>query len=138
MSNGPPLGEVWETSWPESMDETSRVRAVAETVREPRSARWIAKRADVGVEATREHLERLDAIESVQNGETQYRPDPDDLHERFRSEIANKSTSELHHLQDLIEADIENWVGDDQFDEHRRQKREYLLDIVEKELDNDG
>jgi predicted ArsR family transcriptional regulator len=120
------------------MDEASRVRAVAETLREPRSAKWIAKRAEVGVEATREHLERLDTIESVQNEETRYRPDPEDRHERFRSEIANKSTSELHHLRHLIEADIEDWVGDDQLDEHRRQKREYLLDIVEKELDSDG
>jgi hypothetical protein len=118
------------------MDEESRVRAVAETVREPRSVAWIAKRADVGVESTREHLERLATVESVQDGETQYQPDAEERHERFRKELASKSKSDLLRLRDQIEAELEDWDGGEKFDEHRRQKRKYLLNIVEKELDS--
>lgn len=68
----PPLGEEWETDWPDSMDAQDRVESVAVTVRQPRSAQWISERAGVSVQIVREHLEQL-----VEHGELQTRMDGD-------------------------------------------------------------
>ena len=46
-------------SWTESMSARERIRAVAETLREPRSVNWISNQADTAWSTTNEELHAL-------------------------------------------------------------------------------
>lgn len=46
-------------SWTESMSARERIRAVAETLREPRSVNWISEQADAAWITTNEELQAL-------------------------------------------------------------------------------
>jgi hypothetical protein len=51
-------------SWTESMSARERIRAVAETLREPRSVNWISEQADAAWSTTNEEL--LDLVDQGQ------------------------------------------------------------------------
>ena len=46
-------------SWAESMSARDRIRAVAETLREPRSVDWVSEQADAAWSTTNEELQDL-------------------------------------------------------------------------------
>lgn len=48
-----------KAGWPDDWDAEKRVHVIADVIREPRSAEWIANEADVDVETAREALEDL-------------------------------------------------------------------------------
>jgi len=48
-----------DQSWSESMIASDRIRAVAETLREPRSVNWISEQADAAWSTTNEELQDL-------------------------------------------------------------------------------
>jgi len=130
----PDLGDVWDADWPEDMSEEERVRSVASTLREPRGAEWIASRADADAETVRDVLEEMEIVEPVVvDGETRWRPDVTAKRERTRQVFERKSETELLYLREEIE--LREWDEDDELGEHRRQKREYLLDVIEDVLE---
>lgn len=130
------LGEEWDTNWPSGWDAEDRVRAVVETVRQPRTVGWIATRADVGEECVREVLEQADDIDRVHaNGERKYRPDSAARRERLRDQLGAQSEDELRALRAEIEQELEEWEADDEIGELRRRKREYLIDVIDAVLD---
>lgn len=83
MSDSDPGVEAWKRH----TSAFDRVRSVAQTVSEPRSAAWIADEAAVSENTARDHLERLVEmnvlLEYGGDGATTYAPDP--LHSRLQA-----------------------------------------------------
>jgi predicted ArsR family transcriptional regulator len=69
-----------DSSWSERLSGAERVRMVAETVSEPRTANWVAEEADVAHETARKYLDRLvedgRIVAEDEGDRTVYRPDP--------------------------------------------------------------
>jgi len=60
-------------SWSKSMSARERIRAVAETLREPRSVNWISEQADAAWSTTNKQLQDLvdqGQLRRVKAGET--------------------------------------------------------------------
>ncbi|MCH7661367.1 MAG: winged helix-turn-helix transcriptional regulator [Euryarchaeota archaeon] len=102
------------STWTEQRDGAARVRAVALTISEPRTAGWIAEEADVSRNTARKHLDRLvetNELERVESGGTVlYRPDELTRYFRqLRDLIENHDTDELAEGITAIKADIREW-----------------------------
>lgn len=101
-------------AWKERTSAFDRVRSVAQTVTEPRSASWIAERAAVAENTARDHLERLvemNVLLSVDaEGTTAYQPDP--LHTRLQTlrELLDEYDRDgLIELKAELQTRIEDW-----------------------------
>jgi len=101
-------------SWSESMSARDRIRAVAETLREPRSVNWISEQADAAWSTTNEELQALveqGQLRRVDAGETtRYQPDYTRLlFEEIRTPIAENTREELRNELAAITEEIEEW-----------------------------
>ncbi len=120
----PPLGErvdAEDSHWPDDWDGQQRVENIATTLREPRSAQWVADRADVSPPTARKYLDRLveygtlerHAGDATQRAAT-YAPDPQArMLDRIR-ELAQQSREQLTDRKEALLADIDAWR--DEFD----------------------
>ena len=101
-------------SWTESMSARDRIRAVAETLREPRSVNWISEQADTAWSTTNEELQDLvdqGQLRLVEAGETtRYQPDYTRLlFEEIRTLIEENTREELRNELVAITEEIEAW-----------------------------
>jgi predicted transcriptional regulator len=101
-------------SWTESMSTRDRIRAVAETLREPRSVNWISEQADAAWSTTNEELQDLvdqGQLRRVEAGETtHYQPDYTRLlFEEIRTLIEENTREELRNELAAITEEIEEW-----------------------------
>jgi len=101
-------------SWTESMSARDRIRAVAETLREPRSVNWISEQADAAWSTTNEELQDLvdqGQLRRVEAGEaTHYQPDYTRLlFEEIRTLIEENPREELRNELAAITEEIEEW-----------------------------
>lgn len=101
-------------SWAESMSARERIRAVAETLREPRSINWISEQADAAWSTTNEELQALvdqGQLRRVEAGETtRYQPDYTRLlFEEIRTLIKENTREELRNELAVITKEIEEW-----------------------------
>ncbi|AEN07609.1 DUF7342 family protein [Halorubrum lacusprofundi] len=101
-------------SWTESMSARDRIRAVAETLREPRSVNWISEQADAAWSTTNEELQTLadqGQLRRVASGETtRYQPDyTRQLFEEIRTLIEENTREELRNELAAITEEIEEW-----------------------------
>ncbi|TKX69220.1 hypothetical protein [Halorubrum sp. SP9] len=101
-------------SWSESMSARDRIRAVAETLREPRSVNWISEQADAAWSTTNEELQDLvdrGQLRRVEAGETtRYQPDYTQLlFEEIRTLIEENTREELRSELAAITEEIEEW-----------------------------
>lgn len=96
------------------MSARERVRAVAETLREPRSVNWISEQADAAWSTTNEELQVLvdrGQLRRVAAGETtRYQPDYTRLlFEEIRTLIEDNAREELQNELTEITEEIEEW-----------------------------
>ncbi|WP_136601333.1 DUF7342 family protein [Salinigranum halophilum] len=101
-------------SWTESMSARDRIRAVAETLREPQSVNWISEQADAAWSTTNEELQDLvdqGQLRRVEAGETtRYQPDYTRLlFEEIRTLIEENTREELRNELAAITEEIEEW-----------------------------
>ena len=101
-------------SWSESMSARERIRAVAETLREPRSVNWISEQADAAWSTTNEEVQELvdqGQLRRVEAGETtRYQPDYTRLlFEEIRTLIEENTREELRSELTAITEEIEEW-----------------------------
>lgn len=101
-------------AWKEHTSAFDRVRSVAETVSQPRSASSIAAEAHVAENTARDHLERLVDMNVLlkrdRDGTVLYAPDP--LHTRMqllRDLLDSHSHDELVQLKADLQDRIETW-----------------------------
>jgi len=101
-------------AWKEQTTAFDRVRSVAQTVTEPRTASWIADEAAVSENTARDHLQRLvemNVLRAFEDGTTTtYAPDP--LHTRMqtlRELIDEYDHDGLLELKADLQAEIESW-----------------------------
>lgn len=100
--------------WKEQQSAFDRVRSIAVTLSEPRSADWIAQEAHVASNTARDHLARLVEMNVLQEvsgeGAIQYRPDP--LYTRLRALrelLEDRKRDDLLELRATLQEDIETW-----------------------------
>jgi len=96
------------------MNARERIRAVAETLREPRSVNWISEQADAAWSTTNEELQTLaeqGQLRCVESGEkTRYQPDYTRLlFEEIRTLIEENTREELRNELMAITEEIEEW-----------------------------
>ena len=96
------------------MSARDRIRAVAESLREPRSVNWISEQADAAWSTTNEELQDLvdqGQLRRVEAGEmTRYQPDYTRLlFEEIRLLIEDNTREELRDELTAITEDIEAW-----------------------------
>ncbi|CCC41738.1 DUF7342 family protein [Haloquadratum walsbyi] len=101
-------------SWTESMSARDRIRAVAESLREPRSVNWISEQADAAWSTTNEEVQELvdqGQLRRVEAGETtRYQPDYTRLlFEEIRTLIEKNTREELRSELTAITEEIEEW-----------------------------
>jgi predicted transcriptional regulator len=101
-------------SWAESMSARERIRAVAETLKEPRSVNWISEQANAAWSTTNEELQALveqGQLRRVETGETtRYQPDYTQLlFEEIRTLIEENTREELRNELTAITEEIEKW-----------------------------
>lgn len=101
-------------SWTESMSARERIRAVAETLREPRSVNWISDQADAAWSTTDEELQALvdqGQLRRVESGETtRYQPEYTQiLFDEIRTLIEENSREDLRSELTAITEEIEAW-----------------------------
>ncbi len=101
-------------SWTESMSARDRIRAVAESLREPRSVNWISEQADAAWSTTNEELQDLvdeGQLHRVEAGETtRYQPDYTRLlFEEILTLIEENTREELRNELAAITEEIEAW-----------------------------
>lgn len=101
-------------AWTEHASAFDRVRSVASTVSQPRSAAWISERAAVAENTARDHLLRLVEmnvlLEIEDGGTTRFEPDP--LHTRLqtlRDLLEQYDRDGLLALKADLQARIEDW-----------------------------
>jgi len=98
------------------MSARDRIRAVAETLREPRSVNWISEQADAAWSTTNEELQDLvdqGQLRRVEAGETtRYQPDYTRLlFEEIRTLIEANTREELRSELAAITKEIEEAAG---------------------------
>jgi predicted ArsR family transcriptional regulator len=101
--------------WREHTSAFDRVRTVALSLSEPRTAAWIAGEALVAENTARDHLERLVDMRMVQTRAsgtgTTYYPDPVYVRTReIRSLVEDHDRDALLELAADLKADIEAWA----------------------------
>ncbi|WP_435183678.1 DUF7342 family protein [Halobellus sp. EA9] len=101
-------------TWKAHQTAFDRVRSVALTLSEPRSAGWIAERARVADNTARDHLQRLVEMDVLRttatDGATRYAPDP--LYTRMRALrdlLDGRDRDDLLALKADLQAQIETW-----------------------------
>ena len=124
MSDAPGVG-----TWKENESAFDRVRSVAVTLSQPRTADWIADHAAVAGNTARNHLGRLvemNVLEAVsEEGVTRYRPDP--LYTRMRALrdlLDGRDRDDLVELRAELQEQVETWqneYGADSADDLRAQ-----------------
>ncbi|GGL68365.1 DUF7342 family protein [Halocalculus aciditolerans] len=100
--------------WKEHQSAFDRVRSIAVTVSEPRSADWIAEQAHVAGNTARDHLQRLVEMNVLQtsSGETATRYAPDPLYTRMqalRDLLDSRDRDDLLELRSDLQEQIEDW-----------------------------
>jgi hypothetical protein len=101
-------------TWAESMSARDRIRAVAETLRGPRSINWISEEAEAAWSTTNEELQDLvdqGQLCRVEAGETTlYQPDYTRLlFQEIRTLIEENTREELRNELATITEEIEEW-----------------------------
>jgi predicted transcriptional regulator len=96
------------------MSARERVRAVAETLREPRSTNWISEQAEVSWSTTSEELQELvehGALRRIETDDaTLYQPDYTQLlFDEIRRLVEDNSREELRDELAAIASEIEAW-----------------------------
>ena len=96
------------------MSARDRIRAVAETLREPRSVNWISEQADAAWSTTNDELQDLvdqGQLRRVEVGETtRFQPDYTRLlFEEIRTLIEENTREELRNELATITDEIEEW-----------------------------
>jgi predicted transcriptional regulator len=96
------------------MSARARIRAVAETLREPRSVNRVSEQADAAWSTTNEELQDLvdqDQLRRIEAGETtRYQPDYTRLlFEEIRTLIEENTREELRSELTAITEEIEEW-----------------------------
>jgi hypothetical protein len=100
--------------WKDATTGFDRVRSVASSLEEPRTAGWIADEAHVSEPTTRNHLERLVNLgvlvtDESARGKTYY---PDPVYTRLtaiQELVAENSEADLTQQATAIQADVESW-----------------------------
>ena len=100
--------------WIEETSAFDRVRAVAFSLQQPRSAGQIAESAHVSEKTARGHLRRLVEmdvlLEDAEDGPTTYYPDPGYMRYREVRTLARENDrDELTELVATLKSDIERW-----------------------------
>jgi predicted ArsR family transcriptional regulator len=108
------MAESGVEDWKANESAFDRVRSVAVTLSRPRTADWIAEKAAVAGNTSRNHLARLvemNVLEAVtDDGVTRYRPDP--LYTRMRAlrDILDGSDqADLVELRAELQEQVEDW-----------------------------
>lgn len=101
-------------SWTNTMSARERVRAVVDTLGEPRSTNWISEQAEAAWSTADDELQDLVAqgrLRRIETGEsTLYQPDYTRLlFEEIRSLIEDHSREELRSELAAIAEEIEGW-----------------------------
>lgn len=144
------------TSWTESMTARERIRAVAETLAEPRSTNWISSQADAAWDTTKDELEVMVARGRLQqvgaDDATLYQPDHtqllfDEIRTLIEEETRQALRDELVAISDEIEGwqaeyDVASWEeleqtlgDDDRSSEAVRERRDVIQYWQENEQD---
>ncbi|WP_423751503.1 winged helix-turn-helix domain-containing protein [Salinirarus marinus] len=105
------------SQWKDATTGFDRVRSVASSLEEPRTAGWIAGEAHVSEPTTRNHLERLVDLgvlvtDESARGKTYY---PDPVYTRLtaiQELVAENSEADLTQQATAIQADIESWKAE--------------------------
>ena len=105
---------AYVSQWKKATTGFDRVRSVASSLEEPRTAGWIADEAHVSEPTTRGHLERLVDLgvlvtDESGRGKTYY---PDPVYTRLtaiQELVAENSETDLTEQATAIQADIETW-----------------------------
>lgn len=118
MSNAPPERPAidgHDVDWPADWDAQRRVEAVADMLRQPRPAAWVAEQAGVTPKTARKYLEELvdrgtfATTTDAETGATLYYPDPEALvMERLR-ELLQRDQQDLTARLSEIADRIESW-----------------------------
>lgn len=101
-------------SWTETMSARERIRAVANTLREPRSTNWISEHAEAAWSTTNQELQELvdrGRLRRVDTGDaTLYQPDYTRLlFEEIRTLIEENTREQLRDELAAITEEIEGW-----------------------------
>jgi hypothetical protein len=96
------------------MSARERVRAVAKSVREPRSTNWISEQADTAWSTTNEELQEMveqGDLQQIEHADsTLYQPDHTQLlFEEIRTLIDENSREQLRDELAAIASEIEDW-----------------------------
>jgi predicted ArsR family transcriptional regulator len=100
--------------WKEHQSAFDRVRAVAVTVSEPKSADWIAEQAHVAGNTARDHLQRLVEMNVLRtvSGDTATQYEPDPLYTRMqalRDLLDDRDRDDLLEVRGDLQEQVEEW-----------------------------
>jgi len=103
--------------WKEHQSAFDRVRSVAVTVSEPKSADRIAEQAHVAGNTARDHLQRLVEMNVLQtiSGETATLYAPDPLYTRMqalRDLLDSRDRDDLLELRGALQEQVEDWQSE--------------------------
>lgn len=144
--------------WPEDFDKRDQVRAVADTLTEPRTAGWVAEEADVSEATARKHLnalveEQVVATRTGPGGAKLYYPDPktavfeqvrrlSDLRQAERDAELERIASEIETWQAAFDVDgpdelrmtIDESLDPDEREYRREAAYDWKHDLATREL----
>ena len=105
------MSDADRPGWTESVSAADRVRSVATTLSEPRTANWIAGEAEVAHETAHKYLDRLVSdgkLETVDgDAKTLYQPDPvgqylAEMHSLYADHTADELADRLTEITDQL------------------------------------
>ena len=105
------MSDAERPGWAESVSAADRVRSVATTLSEPRTANWIAGEAEVAHETASKYLDQLVADGKLETseagGKTVYRPDPvgqylAEMHRLYADHTADELADCLTEITDQL------------------------------------
>ena len=105
------MSDADRPGWTESVSAADRVRSVATTLSEPRTANWIAGEAEVAHETASKYLDRLVSDGKLETseagGKTVYRPDPvgqylAEMHSLYAEHTADELADRLTQITDQL------------------------------------
>lgn len=103
--------------WKDHQSAFDRVRSVAVTLSEPRTADWVAEHAHVAGNTARDHLQRLVEMNVLRTvageGATRYGPDP--LYRRLqalRDLLDERDRDDLLRLRAELQEQVETWQAE--------------------------
>lgn len=128
-------------TWTEALSAAERVRTVALSLGEPRTANWVASEAEVAHETARKYLSQLESegqLETVTVGEqTGYRPDPvggylGEMRELFEAHTPTELAASLERMNE----EIRDWQAEFGV-ETPNELRASIVDASTPELDRE-